>query len=369
MNSSLMNAKRILIACLTVAIACSSSAAPRKRKANANAKPMVPQAQAQRDPAPLDRLLYEAVTSSVFSPLDDDAAWLAERNRICTQIEGAEYDFYVKLGDATKAVIDAKTALAAISALKSLEDFLRGAVDAPDSSARYLFGSRDKDGWYLREYKMSDKGRKVTNSLLEFMLQRTSAVPARRMIEGWLASSERDYISCLEDEVVESGFSPGLMIMEDLQNRLNLRYANSGWYGRGAYVWRKRKDRAERIFDHCKKISCAVAGIRKAVSRRNAPPDAAKKAIKESIRVLDLEVRQYYGAQKDKFDRYIDHSDAEKSAMYLEIQEDYERLLARISESLSDPSHKEIVNERLEQQRRHIVSAKEKYKKKVHYGL
>lgn len=367
MNSPIMNAKRILIACLAVAIACSSSAAPRKRKANA--KPVAPQAQVQRDPAPLDRLLYEAVTSSVFSPLDDDAAWVAERTRICTQKEDAEYDFYVKLGDATKAVIDAKTAVAAMSALKSLENFVRDAVDAPDSSTRYLFGSRDKDSWYLREYKMSDKGRKVTNSLLEFMLQRTSAVPARRMIEGWLASSERDYISCLEDEVVESGFSPGLMVMDDLQNRLNLRYANSDRYGRGAYVWRKRKERAEKIFDHCKGISCAVAGIRKAVSRRNAPPDAAKKAIKESIKVLDLEVRQYYGAQKDKFDRYIDHSDAEKSAMYLEIQEDYERLLARISESLNDPSHKEIVNERLEQQRRHIVSAKEKYKKKAHSGL
>ena len=360
-----MKIRYILVAIAVIAVAGSVLAAPRKRKAKVNDPQPMPApvpAQAQRDPAALDRLLYEAVTCYYFSPMDD-LVWAAERTRICTQQDEKEYDFYVKLEAATKTVIDATTHRAALDALNALEDFVDNAIKAPGSNVKYYFGSRYALSGRSRahEYGVSDKGRKVTNGILEYMLMKTSSIPAKRMIEGWLASRDHNYVAELAEEVVESGFSPGQMVMGELQAMLDESAAHAPYYR--SLMWYSREARTQKILEVCQKMSAEVRKIRAAVGRRNAPPDAAKKAIKQSLSVLDREVRLYRGAQLVEGKYAVNHSDEDKEAMKLEIAEDYERLLTRISESLRDPSHKEIVDKRLEAQRRQIESEKDKRKK------
>ena len=92
---------RILLVFAVVGAVYSGRAAPRKRKANV--PPQAPPAQMLRDPTKLDRLLCEAVGgpfsggAQYSSNLDVEGQklWLAERNRLCTQQDGEEYDFYV----------------------------------------------------------------------------------------------------------------------------------------------------------------------------------------------------------------------------------------------------------------------------------
>ena len=128
------------------------------------------------------------------------------------------------------------------------------------------------------------------------------------------------------------------------------------------------------MLESCQKMSVEVKNIREAVSGRNARPDTAKKVIKNSLANLDREVRLYNGVQvsvlKDLLSscyRQFNQKDDE-DAMYMEIQEDYERLLVRISDSLRDPAQKKLVEDRLAAQRRHIKSVKDKQKKKNSAG-
>ena len=365
-----------LFALTVVVVVLSLSAAPRRRGVKANpaerAQPAAPAVAVMRDAAPLDRLLYEAVTSWLFCSMDDDA-WVAERTRICTQPDGEEYDFYVKLADATKAVTTAETCRKAIDALNALENYIKSASETQNSNIKNAFGSRDKrSSWGGVSYEKSR--RKVSNSLLQYMLSTATSIPARRMIEGWLASRDDCYIGHLEAEVVESGFTPGLMIMDGLRAELDSWNASSARYGRCCGMWAIREKRSGKVLESCQKMSAEVKNIREAVSGRNARPDTAKKVIKNSLANLDREVRLYNGVQvsvlKDLLSscyRQFNQKDDE-DAMYMEIQEDYERLLVRISDSLRDPAQKKLVEDRLAAQRRHIKSVKDKQKKKNSAG-
>ena len=363
MNSSGMKKRYVLVA-LMVVVAAYPAVAARKRKVKANEPPpAMLQAQAQHDPAPLDRLLYEAVTSSTFKPLAGDAAWLAERARICTQQDDGEYDFYVKLGVATKAVIDATTYQAALGALDALDDFVKGALEAPDSKVKYLFGSRDEETRrFGRRFEKQENGRKVTNGLLESMLTKTSSIPARRMIEGWFASVEHIYVKRLAKEVVESGFSPGAMVMDGLQMRLDPTMRSNG-YG-CAYVWTMREEKTADLVKTCNDMSGRIKTIINIASGRKMSPIKARENIRDALAALKRDVVQYERFQREKFPRSkLEHDDIDKAAIHIEIQEDHERLLVRISESLKDPAQQKIVEDQLVELRRQIASAKEKSKR------
>ena len=361
-----MNGKtrQILIALAVVLAVSSVMAAPRKRKAK-EPRPAPPPAQVQRDPAPLDRLLYEAVTSFWGRPLPDNprpnmTTWDQERTRICTQPDNEEYDFFVRLRAATKIVTSATTASEAVKGLKELDDFIRGAI--ADSKVRELFGCRDGRGnGYLRE--ITEHRRATPKNILEYMLSETSSKLAKRMIEGWLASRDNMYVDKLAKEVLESGFSPGAMDME----RLRYRYDRSS----GANVDRRcfnyavkmREEKSEKLFEFCKRISTEVNIICNAVSVKGKTPIEREKVIKASLTSLDNHVQRYADCQVVEFVEHYDYTSADESAMKLEIKCNYENLLRSISDSISSPRYKQIVDKRLDGLRRQIESDKDKMKK------
>lgn len=363
---SIRKAMRILMIFAVAAAISSVKAAPRKRKANI--PPQVPPAQMLRDPAKLDRFLCEAVEgdfSLYYSSnwdVEGQKLWQVECNRLCTQQDGEEYDFYVGLKAVCQSVVSASSEAEAIKRLNALEDFIAAALAAPGSNVRYLFGKRIQH--QNEHFKPTDKGRKTTDGILVYMHRKASSIPARRMIEGWLVSRECNYVEKFAEEVVESGFTPGVMLTDGFIKRRDGRYCPHIGKWHNKRYGRTEKIEHEKIIACCGKMSDEIKIIRNAVSKRNAPPDAAKKVIKSSLAELDRQVRQYSAVQGRFLVRIL--GDAEEFAeceVRFEVDGNYERLLSRLAESLVDPDQKKIVEMRLEEQRRHIASVRDKLKK------
>ena len=361
---SIRRAMRILLVFAVVGAVYSGRAAPRKRKANV--PPQAPPAQMLRDPTKLDRLLCEAVGgpfsggAQYSSNLDVEGQklWLAERNRLCTQQDGEEYDFYVGLKAVCQSVASASSEAEAIKRLKELEKFITDALAAPGSNVRYLFGKRVQSR--KEQFEPAANWRKTTNGILVYMHGKASSIPARRMIEGWLVSHKCNYVAKLAEEVVESGFTPGVMLTDGFIKR------KAGCYWRpytGEGDWSAKTER-DKIIDCCFNMSNEIRKIRNAASKRNAPPDAAKKVIKGSLAELDRQVRQYGAVQGRFLVRFFyDAKEFAEHEVRFEVDCNYERLLSRLAESLADPAQRKIVETRLEEQRRHIASVKDKFKK------
>ena len=361
---SIRRAMRILLVFAVVGAVYSGRAAPRKRKANV--PPQAPPAQMLRDPTKLDRLLCEAVGgpfsggAQYSSNLDVEGQklWLAERNRLCTQQDGEEYDFYVGLKAVCQSVASASSEAEAIKRLKELEKFITDALAAPGSNVRYLFGKRVQSR--KEQFEPAANGRKTTNGILVYMHGKASSIPARRMIEGWLVLHKCNYVTELAEEVVESGFTPGVMITDGFIKRHDGHYY-SPYAGEGDW---SAKTEHDKIIECCVKMSEEIRKMRNAVSKRKAPPDAAKKAIKSSLAELDRQVRQYGGVQGRFLVRFFyDAKEFAEHEVRFEVDCNYERLLSRLAESLANPAQRKIVETRLDEQRRHIASVKDKLKK------